>query len=91
MNTYHVLVEMFKLITEIEATLRQQEETRRKLDDLWAKFGHAVREGRYQKRVSLEGLSKSMGISKSALSYCETGLRSWNIELAMKAIEGLKT
>jgi DNA-binding XRE family transcriptional regulator len=79
------LQEMTSILRQIETLLRQQAE----LDELWKKFGQAVRETREEKRMTQDELSKAMGTSKSSLCYMENGLRSWNIQLAMKATEAL--
>lgn len=81
---------MVKLLKEIETLASKTQEGRKQLDALWVKFGLAVREAREEQRMSLVEMAQRMGTTKSLLSYCENGKRTWNIDMAMKAVEALK-
>ena len=81
---------MQSLLKKIEDLSERQKKGDAQLAEAWAEFGKAVRETREISRVTIVELATKIGVSKSDLSYRETGLRGGDLETARKVAEALK-
>ncbi len=81
---------MQSILKKIEDLSDRQEKGAAQLAEAWTEFGKAVRETREISRVTIVELAAKVGVSKSDLSYRETGERNWDLETARKVVEALK-
>lgn len=78
------------LLAQVEFSISKNRQSEERLAATWLEFASEVKRYRKDHKISLGKLAKRLGISKSLLSYLETGQRTWTIEMARKVVAELE-
>ena len=76
-----------RILKTIDFFQKKQDIEAQYIDQLWLEFGTSVRETRRQRNIGLNTFSNELGVSKTMVSFLESGKRQWNLGMAKRAVK----